>query len=109
MTEVKRLWPSALPRFPEADIERIFGFVSGELAQAAACFWLFRYLHRFPGADEALFGDYCFGRFSAHLAALDNVPLNDAFAAFLRRDTLKKHDFEEYLAFVELLPGQVAA
>lgn len=107
MTEIKKLWGPAMPEFPERETAAVLDAASGETGQAAACFWLFRYLHRHPGPDETLLGDYCFGRFSEHLSKLDSVPLNDAFAEFLRRDTLEAQSLADYTSFLRALPGTV--
>ena len=74
---------------------------SDALTEAACCFRLFRLLHGLASPVAVLMGDYCFGRFSAHLAAIDSVELTDAFADFLKRDTLEPIDFGEYLKFVK--------
>lgn len=100
MNKLRSLWHSALPEFPVQDIEEISRVCSGEMYEASACFWLFRYLHRAGGADALLFGDYCFGRFSEHLSVLDDVPLTDAFAEYLRRDTLEAAGLDTYLRFL---------
>ena len=100
MTEIKQIWTGDLPPYPDADIALIRPAAGGELYEVYACFWLFRYLHRFEHTTAALAGDYCFGRFSHHLATLDNVELTDAFSAFLREDTLEARDIGAYLNFV---------
>ena len=101
MNKLRALWNGTLPKFPAEDVERISRVCSGEMYEAAACFWLYRFLHRCPGADALLFGDYCFGRFSEHLSRLDDVPLTDDFARFLRLDTLEAAPLEEYLDFLK--------
>lgn len=100
MTEIRRAWNAALPPLPERELEALGGIVSGELYEAAACFRLFRYLHGTESAECTLVGDLCFGRFSSHLAALDSVELTDAFAGFLRRDTVSRLGWEDYRDFV---------
>ena len=104
MTEIKRQWDDSLPPFPKEDIEAITGAAREDHIPVCCCFWLFRYLHRQVGAKAVLLGDYCFGRFSAHLAALDSVALTDSFAGFLKTDTLRRSDLASYLAFVRQLP-----
>lgn len=99
MTELRRIWTGALPSWPDADLERIRA-AAGPLCETYACFWLFRLLHRYEDATATLAGDYCFGRFSHHLAAVDSVALTDAFADYLRRDTLEPAGLDEYLSFV---------
>lgn len=108
MTEIKRLWGPELPAFPGRETAAVLDAAPGGTGQAAACFWLFRYLHRHSGPDETLLGDYCFGLFSAHLALLDSVELNDAFSDFLRRDTLAERSLEDFLGFLRSLPGVAA-
>lgn len=100
MTELKHIWTGELPPCPDADLSLIRPAAGGDLYDVYACFWLSRYLHRFETATAALAGDYCFGRFSHHLAKLDSVALTDAFAAYLREDTLEPRGIGEYLAFV---------
>lgn len=104
MTEIKRLWDDRLPLFPESDIEAITTAAREDLAPACCCFWLFRYLHRHESPKAVLLGDYSFGRFSAHLAALDSVALTDNFAEYLKNDVLFGMDLESYLDFIRLLP-----
>lgn len=100
MTEIRRAWNDALPALPERELESLGETVSGGLYEACACFWLFRYLHGTESAECTLMGDLCFGRFSHHLAALDSVELTDAFAEFLRRDTVSGCGWEAYREFV---------
>ena len=45
-------------------------------------------------------GDFCFGRFSSHMAGLDSVELTDIFSEYLRRDTLEPWGWEDYRDFV---------
>lgn len=105
MTEVRKLWTAELPPLPEEDLARIGALCPGEYYQICACFWLFRYLHGFPLPRAVLLGDYCFGRFSHHLAALDDVALTNAFAAYLKNDTLNGSSLPAYLAFIRDASG----
>lgn len=100
MIEIRRLWSGELPPVPEAELERLRAAAGGRLYEACACFWLFRYLHGFEDAQCALMGDFCFGRFSSHMAGLDSVELTDAFAEYLRRDALERRTWDEYCGFV---------
>ena len=100
MDKIRAAWSAELPEIPEAALAEIKSNAVPELYEAAACFWLFRFLHRAETPAAALTGDYCFGRFSHHLAALDSVALTDAFAEYLREDTLNPKDFGDYLAFL---------
>ena len=104
MTEIKRLWDESLPPFPETDIEAITSAAREEHIPVCCCFWLFRYLHTVESPAAVLLGDYSFGRFSSHLAALDSVALTDSFAEFLKTDTLRRSGLASYLAFVRQLP-----
>lgn len=103
MNKIRAVWNAELPPIPEAELAEIKANAVPALYEAAACFWLFRFLHRVETPTAALTGDYCFGRFSHHLAALDSVALTDAFAAWLREDTLNPKDFGDYLAFLRSL------
>lgn len=85
---------------PEHELERIRKIKDGEFSQAAECFWLFRILHRYETAVAVLLGDYCFGRFSEHLSAMDSVALTNVYSAFLKKDTLTPGGIEEYIAFL---------
>jgi len=98
--KIRQQWSNELPPFPEAQLEEIFSAAAPKLHQVGACFWLFRMLHRLDTPAAVLMGDYCFGRFSHHLAALNSVALTDAFAEFLRKDTFNQKDFGAYLAFL---------
>lgn len=100
MTEVRKLWTCDLPEMPEDELERIRDTGGGEFSQAAQCFWLFRILHRYETAVAVLLGDYCFGRFSEHLSALDNVALTNSYSAFLKKDTRTPGGIEEYIDFL---------
>lgn len=100
MDKIKKLWNGSLPPFPGADLERVRDAAPAGLYDCAACFWLFRYLHGFASPDAALMGDYCFGRFSAHLSALDSVPLNSAFSGYLLLDCVRAQDLERYELFL---------
>jgi hypothetical protein len=82
--------------------------VAEDQRNVCCCFYLFRYLHRTPTPDATLTGDYCFARFSKHLSELDSVPMTDAFADYLREDTMRSRSLDEYLDFVRMLP-EVAA
>ena len=102
MTELRKLWKDTFPPIPEDEMELITAAAGDKaLSEAACCFRLFRILHSLARPGAVLMGDYCFGRFSAHLAAIDSVELTDAFADFLKRDTLESLDFGEYLKFVK--------
>ena len=96
-----------MPEFPRADVEAIERGVQGRFFRMCACFWLFRYLHRFESPAAALMGDYCFARFSHHLAKADSIALTAAFSEFLKADLDEKKDMEGFLAFAEGLPGIV--
>lgn len=100
MNEIFKRWRGELLPWPGAALEKVRAAAPAALGDAAQCFWLFRALHGVESPDAALLGDYCFGRFSAHLAALDSVPWNDAFAAYLAADTLERRGLEGYLAFL---------
>ena len=100
MTEIRRAWNGTLPPLPERELEQLGGVTDGELFQTCACFWLFRYLHATQDAECTLMGDLCFGRFSHHLAKVDSVELTDAFAEYLRRDTVSGCDWKDYHDFV---------
>lgn len=100
MTEIRRLWKGALPPVPERELESLRALVGEELYEACACFWLFRYLHAAQDEERTLMGDFCFGRFSHHIARLDSVELTDAFAEYLRRDTVSGCDWDSYCDFV---------
>lgn len=100
MTEIRRLWNGALPPLPERELERLGAVTGGELFQVSACFGLFRYLHGTDDAECTLMGDFCFGRFSEHLARLDSVAMTDAFADYLRCDTVLRCDWKDYCDFV---------
>ncbi len=100
MTEIRRLWSGELPALPEGELERLRELSGERLYQVCACFRLFRYLHGFEEPQCALMGDFCFGRFSRHMAELDSVELTDAFAEYLRRDTAQGRTWDDYCAFV---------
>jgi len=89
---------------PEGELELIAVAADGFMRQTAECFWLFRCLHRMATPDAVLMGDYCFGRFSAHLAAIDSVELTNAFAAFLKKDSLSPSGIDEYINFLKTAP-----
>lgn len=102
MKRIYKIWTAkGLPPCPEEQINRIKESVLPEYADLCQSFYLFRYLHRKADPDCTLLGDYCFGIFSAYLAELDSVPLNDAFSDWLSRDTKKPMDFPEYLRFIK--------
>lgn len=106
MKRIVEQWTAqGLPAYPEDQVDRIGKQVRGEYLPLCASFWLYRYLHRTVNADCTLLGDYCFGIFSAYLAELDSVPLNDAFSAYLQEDTKEAKSFEEYLGFVTEVCG----
>lgn len=100
MNESRKRWRETLLPWPEAALSAVRAAAPAALGEAAACFWLFRALHGVDAPEAALLGDYCFGRFSAHLAALDSVAWNDAFAAYLAVDALERRGLEAYLAFL---------
>lgn len=104
MNKIERIWSDSLPSFPAHDMEQIRAAADVRYFEVSACFWLFRFLHRFEDAMAALMGDYCFGRFSHHLAALDSVALTDAFSDWLKADTLKEMGIGEFLAFIAEIP-----
>ena len=101
MLEGYKIWENAgLP--PLADDEKIL--TDDNFEAACHCFYLFRKLHEMVNEEPekaTLVGDYFFSEFSKNLIPLDSVWLNDEFAKFLARDTLKPASKEEYLAFVE--------
>lgn len=107
MTEIRKLWRSEFPPIPEEELALLSGAVGGTLAEAACCFWLFRILHRVKSPTAVLMGDYCFGRFSNHLAAMDHVELTRAFAAYLRKDTLREAGIGEYIEFIKTLSRMI--
>ena len=100
MVKIKSHWSAALPPLPATELDMISDAVPLWLQEVSCCFWLFRCLHRIESPETVLMGDYCFSRFSVHLAELDSVALTDAFAAFLREDTLTTKDIDAYLAFL---------
>ncbi len=100
MTEIRRLWNGALPPLPEGPLESLRELAGERLYQAAACFWLFRCLHAVQDGECTLMGDFCFGRFSRHMAELDSVELTDAFAEYLRQDTVSPCDWSDYCGLV---------
>ncbi len=105
MTEIRKLWIPQFPPFPEGELAKVQEAGGPLLGQAAGCFWLFRLLHSMESPAAVLMGDYCFGRFSHHLAAIDSVELTNAFAAYLKKDSLCSGNFEEYLEFLKSLAG----
>ena len=100
MTEIRRLWNGALPPIPEGPLESLRALAGDELYEVCACFWLFRYLHGAEDEECTLMGDFCCGRFSKHMSDLDSVPLTDAFAEYLSRDTVLCRDWKDYCDFV---------
>ena len=101
MTEVRRQAEKLGIALPGEELAVLEERCPPALLQAACCFWCFRALHSEPSPERALLGDYCFGRFSEHLAALDNVELNDAFALFLAENSSHGAGFGAYLSFLE--------
>lgn len=118
LEEGYRLWEdSPLPELSLEDHEKIVDLVGNiysgldKLHFAAACqsFYLFRKLHREMEEYQAysvLLGDFFFSLFSQNLIPLDSVPLTDAFAAYLDRDTAGMA--EDYAAFILTLPAVMA-
>lgn len=100
MTEIRRLWNDALPPISEGTLESLRALAGEKLYEVCACFWLFRYLHGTEDEECTLMGDFCFGRFSYHMAQLDSVELTDAFAEYLKWDTVLRRDWKEYCEFV---------
>lgn len=107
MTEIRNNWHSELPSIPEDELEFVYGAAGVQLSECACCFWLFRFLHRIDSPSAVLTGDYCFGRFSHHLAKLDSVALTNAFAAYLKQDTLEEKPLEDYLEFLKSAAGMI--
>lgn len=114
-----RLWEETpLPKLTTEERNRyvdLAGMVwdgPDQLHFAAVCqsFYLFRKLHREMGEYQAysvLLGDLFFSLFSKNLIPLDSVPLTDAFAAYLDRDTAGMA--EDYAAFILTLPAVIAS
>ena len=101
MTEIRKHWSAQLPPIPESDLAELRASADAHLADAACAFWLFRYLHRVESPLAVLTGDYCFGRFSRHLAQIDSVELTNAFAAYLKRDVLCEMRLDDYIEFLK--------
>ena len=104
MNEIRSIWSDNLPIYPERDVKIIMDAVTADCRDVCCCFYLFRYLHRTSTPGATLAGDYCFARFSKHLSELDSIPMTDAFAEYLREDTISSKSFEKYLDFVRTLP-----
>ena len=107
--------PNAKERHLSADA--LAGLYDGEhaaeLAAACQCFYYFRRHHamtyKYP-EWATLLGDYFFSQFSQNLISLDSVALTDAFADYLRNDTLltefdSLQGEEGYLEFIRRLPA----
>lgn len=107
MTEIRKLWRSDFPPIPEEELALLGTAVDGVLGEAAGCFWLFRFLHRIKSPTATLMGDYCFGRFSYHLAAINHVELTRSFASYLRKDTLREAGIEEYIKFIKTVSRMI--
>ena len=105
MTEIRKHWTSELPPIPEDELALVRRNCHTSLGDAACAFWLFRFLHRVESPVAVLMGDYCFGRFSGHLAMIDSVELTNAFAAYLKQDVLLKKGMDDYLAFLKSVSG----
>ena len=106
MKRIKSVWTApGVPAFPDEQVRLIEDTVRQEYSELCESFWLFRFLHRVENADCTLLGDYCFGIFSGYLAELDSVPLNDAFSAYLKEDTVASKTFDDYLQFVSAQCG----
>lgn len=103
MTRCRELWNEALPPYPLKEINALRRAADPRLFEVCACFRLYRYLHGFSTPEAALLGDFCFGRFTHYLAALDSAALTDVFAARLREEALCDGEFENYLDFVYTL------
>ena len=103
LNEIKSIWSGDIPIYPEQDVNRVMETAAAEHRDVCSCFFLFRYLHRTPTPGATLAGDYCFARFSKHLSQLDSVPMTDAFAEYLREDTMSSGDLAKYLDFVRTL------
>lgn len=101
MTEIRKMWSRELPPIPEDELMEIRSAAEGILGEAACCFRLFRMLHRSESPLALLMGDYCFGRFSQHLARIDSVELTNAFADYLRQDVLGEQEMDGYIAFLK--------
>lgn len=108
MDKVREMWSPALPAIPESELVEVRGAAAEEYGDLCCCFWLFRYLHEVKSPDAALMGDYCFGRFSHHLAGIDSVSLTNEFSCWLQGDILNKKTMEEFLGFVSRIPEIVA-
>ena len=104
LNEIKSIWSDDLPIYPERDVQRIIGSAAADCHDVCCCFYLFRYLHQTPTPGSTLAGDYCFARFSNHLSELDSIPMTDAFAEYLREDTMSSKSLDTYLDFVRTLP-----
>jgi len=103
LNKIRQAWSEELPKIPETALTEILSASHPRMKEINCCFWLFRWLHRVEMPTATLLGDYCFGRFSHHLAALDNVAITDAFSDYLRKDTLRQKEFGDYLAFIRTL------
>lgn len=107
MTEIRKNWRGELPPIPEEELDRVCAAAGEKLAEGACCFWLFRFLHRVESPLAVLTGDYCFGRFSGHLALIDSVALTNAFGAYLKEDALRGKSLDEYLEFLKTAAGMI--
>ena len=103
MNEIRSIWSGDFPEYPERDVNRILDAASADCRDVCSCFYLFRYLHRTPAPGATLAGDYCFARFSKHLSELDSVPMTDAFAEYLKEDTMSSKSLDSYLDFVRTI------
>ena len=103
LNEIKSIWHDGIPEYPEQDVKKIMDAVSADCRDVCCCFYLFRYLHLTPTPGATLAGDYCFARFSKHLSDLDSVPMNDAFAEYLKEDTASSKSLDTYLDFVRTI------
>ena len=111
-----RLWNECGIRFPPVsechvaadELAAVYdGPNAGELAAACQCFYFFRKLHGMVHDNPAwstLMGDYFFSQFSKKLISLDNVPLTDAFSAYLKADIRAPGGVTEYISFIRGLP-----
>lgn len=105
MNKISSIWRDEFPPYPVQDLNQISDVAISTQREVCCCFFLYRYLHRHSTPRTTLAGDYCFARFSKYLAELDNVPLTDAFAEYLREDTADSKTMDSYLQFVSKLPA----
>ncbi|MCL1828306.1 MAG: hypothetical protein FWG32_02300 [Oscillospiraceae bacterium] len=108
MNDIKSVWHGDLPCCPEQDLKRISDAAAPALADVCRYFYLYRFLHQTATPRATLTGDYCFARFSKSLSELDSVELTDAFADYLKEDTVKSRPLDSYPDFIRKLPAVTA-